>query len=116
MKDPILKSLKIRQKGELSADAFDCLVDYLALFFRAGGVIDWNLWKRLTADTKAGMVAANERVQAERAAAVGMATQGPRQAARVMSVSDGGELDLNLCLDEFSDQLGDRASSRKKVV
>ena len=105
MSDPILKSLGIKSKNGLSADAFDVLVGHLAMFARGGGTITWNVWKRLRSDTKAGLVAAFERVRAEDAALIGIASQGPRQAARVLSPSDGGDLDCELCLDDFVDNL-----------
>ena len=108
MRDPILKSLGIKSKNGLSAEAFDVLVGHLAMFASAGGIITWDVWTRLRSDTKAGLVAAFERVRAEDAAAVGMASQGPRQAARVLSPSDGGDLDCELCLDAFVDTLTQR--------
>ncbi len=112
MSDPILKSLGIKSRDELSAEAFDVLVGHLAMFARAGGIITWDVWRRLKSDTKAGLVASFERVRAEDAAAAGMASQGPRQAARVLSPSDGGDLDCELCLDEFMDTLTEK---QKKV-
>lgn len=105
MRDPILKSLGIKSRDELSAEAFEVLVGHLAMFARGGGIITWDVWRRLRSDTKAGLVAAFERVRAEDASAVGIASQGPRQAARVLSPSDGGDLDCELCLDAFVDNL-----------
>ena len=105
MRDPILKSLGIKLHNELSAEI---LVGHLEMFARAGGIITWDLWSRLGPNTKAGLVAAFERVRAEDAAAVGMASQGPRQAARVLSASDGGDLDCELCLDDFVETLAQK--------
>ncbi len=105
MSDPILKSLGLKQVDQLSPQAFDVLVGHLALFARGGGFVSWDLWRRLKADTRAGLVAAFERVRAEDAASIGIASQGPRQAARVLSASDGGDLDCELCLDDFVEKL-----------
>lgn len=112
MRDPILKSLGLKSRNGLSAGAFDVLVGHLAMFARGGGVITWDVWRCLRSDTKAGLVAAFERVRAEDASAVGIASQGPRQAARVLSASDGGDLDCELCLDEFVETL---AKKQKKI-
>jgi len=105
MRDPILKSLGLRTTKEMSAQSFDVLVDHLAVFARGGGMITWDLWRRLKSDTKAALVAAFDRVRAENAASIGMASQGPRQAARILSASDDGELECALCLDEFMEDL-----------
>ena len=113
MKDPILRSLKIKDCNQLDGDAFELVVKHLALFARAGGHINWDFWNRLKSDTKAALVAAFERVRAEDAASIGMASQGRREAARVMSASDGGDLDCELCLDDFADQLDRRHAGRR---
>ncbi len=105
MKDPVLRDLGISGKNRLTAEAFDVVVAHIEFFARGGGTVPWNLWKSLGADTRAAFVAAFEKVRAEDAAAIGMASQGPRQAAQVMSVSDGGDLSCRLSLDEFVDQL-----------
>lgn len=104
MADKILKSLGLREP--LSDVAYDTVVSYLTLFARAGGVITWDVWKGLRGVTRAALVEAFEVVRAENAAAIGMATQGPRQAAQVLAVSDGGDLDCRLSLDRFIESLG----------
>lgn len=115
MSDPILKSLRIKSGDELSAESFDVLVGHLAMFARGGGIITWDLWRRLRSDTKAALVAAFERVRAEDAAAHGMASQGKRQAARILSPSDGGDLECEVCLDEFVVQLGQRHTGGRRI-
>lgn len=115
MSDPILKSLGIKSSDDLSDAAFDVLREHLALFARAGGVVTWDLWRRLGTDTKAALVAAFERVRAENAASIGMASQGPRQAARVLSLSDDGELDCELCLNEYVDKMCRQDLARRRI-
>lgn len=115
MRDPILKSLGIKSRGELSAEAFDIVVGHLAMFARAGGIITWDLWRRLGSGTKAALVASFERVRAEDAASIGMASQGPRQAARVLSLSDDGELDCELCLNEYVDKMCRQDLARRRI-
>jgi len=111
VRDPIFKALGLGRGGDLSPDAFDCLVDHLTIFARAGGVVQWPIWIRMSADTKAALVAANERVQAERAAAIGLATQGKREAARILAGSDGGDLDVELCIDDYTEQIARKSIS-----
>lgn len=60
-------------------------------FLRAGGVLSLSDWAALSPVEKSAMVEAGNVVAAERAAAVGLASQSPAAAARVASVSDGGE-------------------------
>lgn len=108
MSDPILKSLGMRNAKTLAGQSFDVVVNHLTIFARGGGVITWDVWRRLTPDTKAALVAAFERVRAEDAASIGMASQGPRQAARILSASDDGDLECSLCLDEYVEGLATR--------
>lgn len=112
MKDPVLRALGIRSKNSLTAETFDVVVRHLELFARGGGTVPWTLWSSLGTDTKAAFVAAFEKVRAEEAAAIGIASQGPRQAAQVMSVSDGGDLDCRLALDEYAGRLELLAAGR----
>ena len=109
MKDPILRALGIRDRDSLSADSFDVVVDHLAHFARGGGWVTWDLWRRLKTDTRAALMAAFERIKAEDAAAVGLASQGPKEAAQILSAADGGDLSCELTLDEFVEKLAKKS-------
>lgn len=60
-------------------------------FLRAGGVLSLAEWADLSPAEKSAMVEAGNVVAAERAAAIGIASQSPAAAARVAAVADGGE-------------------------
>ncbi len=94
-----------KKTSQLDDAAYDVMVDQLTLFARAGGVITWNLWTRIGTQSRAALIEAFERVKAEEAAAIGLATQGPRQAAQILSAADGGDLSCELALDEFAEKL-----------
>lgn len=115
MRDPILKLLGFTQDGELSDIQFEALSANLTMFAKAGGIVEWGLWKKLKPVTKAALVDAFEKRNAENAAAIGMASQGPRQAARIMATSDGGDLDARICLDRFMDTIDQRQQAKRRI-
>ena len=104
MTDRILKGLHFPQR-DMDDDTYCCLVAHLTMFRRAGGWITWDIWRGLRAQTRAALIESCEAVKAEEAAAIGLATQGPRQAAQILSAADGGDLACELALDEFAEKL-----------
>jgi hypothetical protein len=87
---PELKESDDEARGLLAAEA--------DRFVRAGGFVTLDDWRGLTADERAALVAARERVEVERAVRIGIAASGPRAAASVLSQIDGGE-----ALEKFRD-------------
>lgn len=79
----VVRKARKRCPAELDADGF-------LAFLRARGVLTLADWLPLDADSKAALAAIGDALDADRAVAVGLASQGQEQAMTVYSKVDGG--------------------------
>ena len=86
---------------DLDENARALLSDKADAFVRAGGFVSLDEWAGLSAPSKAALIGAQERLSAERAAQVGLASQGRLDAAEVLSASDDGEAKMSMILGAF---------------
>lgn len=86
---------------KLDADAVAVLVATAESMLRGGVTISPEFWADLSDEERSAFVVANSKIQAERAAMIGIATMGPSRAADILAISDGGAFReaLNQALD-----------------
>ena len=74
-------------------------------FLRAGGVLTWSKWRRLTPESKMAFMDARQRLNVEQAVMIGLASHSPQSAARVMAASDDGEMEIGMILKAESQRM-----------
>lgn len=86
-------------QGEIGDETRAVLSESAEAFLRAGGVLSFSDWEAFSQETRAAFVDANERVWAERAFMIGVASQGVDGAATIIEKVDGGDTRIRLALD-----------------
>jgi hypothetical protein len=113
--DPFVAGLGIAsiEGDDLPEEISDLLGNAVEAFLRAGGVLSWNDWERMSAETRAAFVAAGDRLRSEKAGLAGLAAQSPQAAAGILSASDGGDLSARLAISAACDRLAEKVDGRK---
>jgi hypothetical protein len=95
-----------RSLEPMSDEALVAMKEEAYDFLRAGGSLSWREWESLEDGAKAAFLSAGEKLNIERAVIVGSASQGPLQAALILSHVDGGDLLCQVALDQIDARLG----------
>ena len=83
-------------------EARDLLENFFGRFLLSGGTITLTEWINMSQLSRLAAQDAGERVWAERCAAIGLASQDPSSAARVLAAADGGETLLQAELEKLT--------------
>lgn len=92
-------------RGAVSISARTALVRAADQFIRAGGVLTLSEWAVLDELERAALIAARERLDAQRAAITGMAAQGREGMARALAPVDGSASLVRVRLEQALDRL-----------
>ena len=115
--DPLMIAAGLTQmEGDLSEDAAKVMGIYAENFLRVGGHIDWHFWISLSEESKGVFLAAQERIDLERAILFGAATQGTSQIAAMARPIDGGAAETRLALTRAVDSAADRLNDDETEV
>ncbi len=96
--DRFITSLGMMQEQKLPPDAVTFMTDQAEAFLRSG-LTDFDFWVRLSPDSKAAFITANERIWRERCSLIGTATQSPLAATYVRDEEDGHDAMAGMALD-----------------
>lgn len=85
-----------RAPDGLDDETVAMLVGHAEAFLRAGGSLTPRLWLGLSRIERAAFVAAGDRLAADRAGVVGLASSGPQGLLRTLGILDGGRAAADL--------------------
>ena len=100
----LLRAIGAVAEPEVSEQVHELMLECAAQFLEAGGILTLADWAELTIAERAAFVAAGRKVAAKRAAESGLASISPKSAAAVLAPYDGGQMSVQLSLEEAMDK------------